>query len=187
MQANKLTSVFIRLRNALRSRAQAIAGAEADDALQDAFCRLWSSQIKDSQGNAPASLADGQSSQPDGPPPDQQDDGHAQALTFTAVRHASIDLARRQRARAQDPITSDFVADDPPADADELYEQVSDWIRAHLPERDREMLLKREMHGYEYEELAELYGTTAANARMIVSRARQQVRQAFRDRHKPTT
>ena len=79
-----LTSAYLSLRDRLRLRAQRITGRadEAEDALQEAFYRLWSRQY------------------------DIRSEEQAEALLHTAVRNASVDQVRRRR----DP--SDQVADD---------------------------------------------------------------------------
>lgn len=158
MQSTLLTSAFSRLRESLRLKAAAMLGNsdDADDAMQEAFCSLWASK-----------------SQP-------ESESHAEALTRTAVRNASIDLLRR-RSRFSDEELPEIEAESY-ADREEVYARVSSIIDGRLSERDRKMLRLREMNGYEWDELAEMFGVTEANARMIVSRARKAVRDEFRVR-----
>ena len=70
-----LTSAYLSLKERLRIRAQRITGRpdEAEDALQDAFYRLWTRQY------------------------DIRTADQAEALLHTAVRNASVDQVRRHR------------------------------------------------------------------------------------------
>lgn len=158
MQSILLTSAFSRLRESLRLKAAAILGNsdDADDAVQEAFCSLWASKRE------------------------PESESHAEALTRTAVRNASIDLLRR-RSRISDEDLPD-VPTDCNAGSEDVYARVSSIIDSRLSERDRKMLRLREMNGYEWDELAEMFGISEANARMIVSRARKAVRECFRIR-----
>ena len=137
-----------------------LGGGDADDAVQEAFCRLWGAA-----GAAPQSAA------------------HAEALSRTAVRNASIDILRHSSGTCPLDEAIGDEAPPPQEDSDELFAEVRKIIDARLSERDRRMLCLREMHGYEWEELAEMFGTTEGNARMIVSRARKAVREYYRQLH----
>lgn len=161
MESILLTSTFTKLRESLRLRARAIlgSGSDADDAVQDAFCRLWSS------------------------PSLPQSTSHAEALSRTAVRNASIDLLRRNIGVSDSDIGDVGDEAEEPDNSDELFEAVSSIIDAQLSERDRKMLRLREMNGYDWDELAAMFGVTEGNARMIVSRARKTVRDCYRHLH----
>ncbi len=163
-----LTKAFTQLRATLLGKAAAITGnrAEAEDAVQDAFARLWTAKRE---------IAD---------------DDQAQALSRVAVRNASIDILRR---RDQAPVNAAVALDlaertqdlsesqASQEDADEFFDTVQSLIDRYLSPRDRELLMRREMHGYEYAELADLYGISEANVRMIVSRARKTIRELYRN------
>ena len=75
MPRELLTDTFLNLRDRFRTRARRILGnaEDADDALQEAFFRLWS---KDYQVRTRA---------------------EAEALLSTAVRNTSLDAVRRRR------------------------------------------------------------------------------------------
>ena len=49
----------------------------------------------------------------------------------------------------------------------------------HLSTRDREILFRRDRDEWSFEDIAEHYGTTPANARLIVARARQKLRTLY--------
>lgn len=171
MESTTLTKVFTRLRTSLLGRAATITGnsADAEDAVQDAFARLWTSRT----------------------PIDDAD--QAEGLSRTAVRNASIDILRRRKPTVDLDIT---LSPKSPRDLDfnlssvdtkgDFFEDVQALIESRLSARDRDILIKRDMHGYEFDELAQLYGITEANVRMILSRARKTIRDIYRKKTKFT-
>ncbi len=157
-----LTTVFLRMRPRLMLTARSILGdsaqADASDALQDAFCRLWRHRGEIST------------------------ERHAEGASVTAVRHAAIDALRRRRdCVGTDVLESRQQADDSADDAGDLYTRVSDIIHRHLTERERTILYMRDRHGYEIEAIAADMELTEANVRVILSRARCKVRDCYRE------
>lgn len=164
MEKDLLTSSFYRLRVTLSATARSILGprAEVDDVLQDAFCRLWSRKES------------------------IRDRSDASGLLVTTVRNVSIDAVRRKASR---PVTTELddqvVAcqsemPDEERQQSELMVEVAAVIDRTLTPRQREILYRRERDGWEIAELAGCYGLTEANVRMILSRARTAVREAYR-------
>lgn len=159
MTGNQLTTVFMRLRASLRNRAIAIlrSDSDSDDALQDAFCRLWTRRksIKNEQ--------------------------HAVGLSHAAVRSVVIDKLRQSAYRSE-PITGidamNLCGDDD-VDSSDGYEEIDKMLRSCLSSRDYEILRKREMFGYGYDELSEEYGIAPDAVRQIVSRGRRTIREKF--------
>lgn len=154
-----LVRVFMRLRPRLRSIASAMLGSEseADDAVQEAFIRLWGRR----------EAADG-------------------SEAFVAVRSASIDALRRRRVRRAESLDTAFndpPDDSPPAEPSELYEEVSALIDSQLSEREKTILLLRDRDEWEFESIASRFDLSESNVRMILSRARQKVRQIYLTRH----
>lgn len=144
-------------------------GEDVDDALQDAFCRLWSRC------------------------PNIDDPGKAEGYAVTAVRNASIDMLRRRRVLFSQSLPStginsnevfEYIEDNEAAEdaegSDATFSRVNSVITDILSERDREILYRREMYGHAYDEIAEDLGLTPENVRAIVSRARRAVRDRFR-------
>lgn len=159
MTGNQLTSVFMRLRTSLRNRAMSLlhSESESDDALQDAFCRLW---IRRSE------IAD---------------ENHAAGLSYVAVRNVSIDKLRHRTGFISDEITERHsempeMEDDGISDT---YSEVDSLLRECLSSRDYEILCKREMYGYGYDELADEYGLSPEAVRAIVSRGRRAIRTKY--------
>ncbi len=160
MSQDILTSTFLRLRARLRASARRLLADDvaADDALQDAFYKLWERRR--------SILSRDQ----------------AEGLTVVAVRNSCIDQLRRNSRRAELPIE---LAANEAADADteseraELYESVRSIINNRLNERERLVITMRDTQGYSFAEIAAELNITETNARMILSRARKAVRQIY--------
>lgn len=159
MTGNQLTSVFMRLRTSLRNRAMVLlrSESESDDALQDAFCRLWMHRSEIS------------------------DENHAAGLSYAAVRSVSIDKLRRKPEYQSDELT-DKHAEVPETTDDTIndaFSEIAMLLNECLSSRDSEILRKREMYGYGYDELSEEYGITYEAVRAIVSRGRRAIRTKY--------
>lgn len=149
----------MRLRPRLRSIASAMLGSDsdADDAVQEAFIRLW--------GRCESAAA---------------------SDAVVAVRSASLDALRRRKVRRAESLDAAFddPPDDPPPAADsELYDEVSALIDTRLSEREKTILLLRDRDEWEFEAIASRLGLTESNVRVILSRARLKVRQIYSTRH----
>lgn len=143
----------------LRSMAHAIVGneADADDALQDAFCSLWSRR-------------------------EELEDCRADAMAVATVRSRSIDVLRRRAVRVGsgqvEAADSDLRATDH-ADIADTYAQVRSIMDSVLSPRDADILVLRDYQGYEIDEIAARYDLIPANVRVILSRSRRAVRDAY--------
>lgn len=161
MKSEILTIAFQRIRTRFR-RGEDARDSDSDDALQEAFCRLWSKhgEIKDIS--------------------------HAEGLLVTTSKHIQIDGLRHRQSHQSVSLTD---ISDPPWEEEEntlaeTYEQVTKLASRHLSDRDREILYLREKDGLEFSELAERYNLSEANVRMIVSRARKALREIYRKESK---
>lgn len=159
MASDILTSTFMRLRERLKANARRLLSddSEADDALQDAFCRLWKHReriVSDSQ---------------------------AEGLSVIAVRNTCIDaLRRRQDSLPVDQAEAELSDnDDSDSLRDELYQSVKKIIDHRLSERERSVITMRDTMGMEFSDIADELGITENNARMILSRARRAVREIY--------
>lgn len=154
MNRDYITSAFRKLHGRLFSHSRRIVGDEdAADALQEAFVRLWTARMC----------------------PERESE--AERILTRTVHNLTIDAYRRsQRFTAEGPPD---VSDEPPRDT-EMIEEVNALISRHLGERDRQILLRRDRDGWDFDEIAAEYGVTEANARMIVSRARNTIRTLYR-------
>lgn len=131
---------------------------DEEDALQDAFCRLWVRRdVVSSQSEAEG------------------------FLTVTA-RNLTVDSHRRMQAHPETDIenANRFESDDGEADSrKEQFLEIRSLIEQNLSQRDREILLHRDRDGWEFDEIASFYEISESNARMIVSRSRKTIRELY--------
>lgn len=149
---------FISAFRNVRRRFMARRSDDEEDALQDAFCRLWVRRdVISSQGEAEG------------------------FLTVTA-RNLSVDSHRRMQAHPEIDIdnVNRFESDDGEADSiKEQFFEIRRLIEQNLSPRDREILLHRDRDGWEFDEIASYYEISESNARMIVSRSRKTIRELY--------
>ena len=166
-----LTATFLRIGGRLRRMATQLLGseAEADDALYEAFARLWQRQ-----GEAP-----------------DQSPSHQEALLTTTVRHLSIDQLRtRQRHRTTslddpDPSAALPEAVAAPVEVDDespeaVYARVAALMKLHLSPLQQHLLLRRDRDGVSYADLAAENNMQETAIRMQISRARRTIRELYR-------
>ena len=145
----------------VRRRFLARHGDEGEDALQEAFCRLWTRRG------------------------DFSSQGEAEGFLTVAARNLAVDGQRRRLAHPESDLKD--IDRKPPDDDDDRYDlfgEISRLIEMNLSVRDREILLHRDHDGWEFDEIALHYGISEANARMIVSRARKTIRELYLKRQK---
>ena len=157
MERDFIISAFRSVRRRLMSRHT----DDEEDALQEAFCRLWTRR-------------DDFSSQ-----------GEAEGFLTVAARNVSIDHHRRRQAHPETDIdTLDrYPVSDGDSDRDDRIAEVNRLIDTVLSPRDREILRRHDRDGWDFEEISEHFHISEANARMIVSRARKSIRTLYRQRH----
>lgn len=150
---------FISAFRNVKRRLNRRSGDDEEDALQEAFCRLWVRR----EGISSQSEAEG-------------------FLTVTS-RRLSLDDLRRKQAHPEtdlDGVEGDTTADDEDDLTSELYMEVDLLLDRNLSSRDREILCRRDRDGWDFDEIAEYYEISGSNARMIVSRARKTIRELYR-------
>lgn len=159
-------SAFRRTRLALRRMAGGMLGDEAaaDDALQDAFCRLWPRR----EGI--------------------RSESEAAALFVTTVRRLSIDVLRRRKTLPLVGLEEGHgaLADDSAGDAgerEECFRRVSQLVEERLSPTQREILRRKEYAGEDYDTIAADLGMQPAAVRMQLSRARKTVRELYNRRY----
>lgn len=157
MERDFIISAFRNLSGRLRSRR----ADDDEDALQEAFCRLW--------------IRRG----------DFTSQGEAEGFLTVAARNVFIDCQRRRQAHPETDI--DIIDHHPAAgednDRSDLITEINRLIDTNLSPRDREILHRHDRDGWDFEDIAEHFGITQSNARMIVSRARKTIRTLYRQRH----
>ena len=163
-EKNPVLAAFERIRQNLRSMATRLLGDEddADDALQDAFVKLW---VRRS---------------------DIHTADEAAALMTVTVRNLSIDKLRRQQTSPTVALDEerDKIPDDEAAlqaETEERYRQVQRIIAARLTPLQQKILRMRDCEDLGYEEIAQALEMQPAAVRMQLSRARKTVRCIYRE------
>ena len=164
MENDALTSAFMRLRQRLRNIATGILGDgdDADDALQDAFCRLWSRRER-IHGSS-----------------------EAEALSVTTVHNVCIDALRRQSHSPTVSLDENRDLHDTLDDADDtagremLLRSVDRIIDSRLTEQQRAIVRMRELEGMSFEAIAETLDMQPTAVRVALSRARKLIRDVYR-------
>ncbi len=154
---------FISAFRNVRRRLMARHSDDDEDALQDAFCRLWTRR-------------DDFSSQ-----------GEAEGFLTVAAKNITVDSHRRRQAHPETDIenANKFVLDDDGISSqNEQILEIKSLIKTYLSPRDQEILIHREHDGWEFDEIATHFQISEANARMIVSRARKTIREIYLKRQK---
>lgn len=157
MKRDKVVSIFTHLHQRLHTTARNIAGDDnADDILQDAFCKLWTLK------NLPS---------------DQQ---QTEKIASTIVKNVSIDYRRSAERKTQDSIDKADTDNSQDNDIRELFVTVKHIIELQLSDMQRQVLWMRDYEGYSFAEVAEKMCITEENARQILSRARKTIRETYK-------
>lgn len=160
-----ILSAFERLHQRLRRMAAYVTGTndDADDALQDAFIKLWT---KRSQIHSPEEAA---------------------ALATTCVKNMSIDVVRRRNARAEtDFELTNEPSEGPPDPSNEIEErfaEVKALISSRLSRVQQQILRLHDYEGTSYTDIASQLHMQEPAVRMQLSRARKAIRDAYRENH----
>ena len=160
MPRDLLTDTYLRLRNRFRTRARRILGnaEDADDALQEAFFKLWSKDYEIRTAS------------------------EAEALLSTAVRNTSLDAVRRRRDKVPLDAADRLPAEDRRDRAEQLA-AVRKLIKDELSDTQRYILERVEYGGIRQEQIAEELGMQPATVRAQLSRARKTIRELYKKRN----
>lgn len=141
----------------LQQRLQSGLSHSEEDALNDAFCQLWGG----------------------GYDPTTKDEG--ETLLYQALRHRQISLWRSGKRHPKTSLTGVQIAQ-PPSDndAEDTFRQVWELITTQLTPLARDILVRHDMNGETYSEIAERLGMQEAAVRMQLSRARKTIRETYR-------
>ena len=164
MNENNLINTFTRGRSRLLQMARRLLESQddAEDALQEAFSRLW-----------PRAET-------------LRSEAEAEKLATVTVRNISIDQLRRQSDHPNDDIgdlpndtslTTDTEAEQ---ERREQYEIVQQLIAQRLTPLQQRILRMHDMEDQSYAEIAQQEGMLEAAIRMQLSRARKTIRECYR-------
>jgi len=160
MSEETLITTFVRLRKGfLRLATRLLSKEDAEDALQEAFYRLWPRRdlINTLQ--------------------------EAEAMTVTTIRNLCIDQLRKQKTEW---VELDEERDARPDDGEEevlirerLLDEVERLIDRKLSPMQQLILRKKEYEGQRIEDIARQLGMQQAAVRMQLSRARKIIRECY--------
>ena len=130
---------------------------EAEDAVQNAFFRIWKSQdvLKDMNQN------------------------RTKWYVICAARNAAIDIYRKKKERMQkeEPFDEEFdeyypyvYSEDDYKTGDGVYERIS-----HFPDRERDVIMLKYVYGFRYKEMAKFLGITVEAVKKALVRARDRL------------
>ena len=150
--------------------AQGILGnrMEAEDAVQDAFCRMWTRCS------------------------DIRDDGAAAAILTTTTRHVSIDILRKRTPTLDIEDSPEALGGgEPPewerqerqAEAQQRWQEVQRLIAEALTPEQQLVLRRRDYEGASFEAIAAELHSTPTAVRMHLSRARRKILQTYQALH----
>lgn len=165
-----LVDAFGKMRRRLLQVAQGILGnrMEAEDAVQDAFCRMWTRRSE------------------------LHNDGAAAAILTTTTRHVSIDILRKRKATLDIDESPDALgAGEPPdwerqeaqAEAQQRWLEVERLIAEALTPEQQLVLRRRDYEGASFETIAAELHSTPTAVRMHLSRARRKILQTYQALH----
>ena len=154
--ADILTETYQRIRERLRAGAgKMLSDAEAaEDALQDAFVRLWGRyQVRSER--------------------------EAEALLTRTVRNVSIDQLRKRKTV---PLMAD-LPEEVGENREALFRRVEEMVDTELTDLQRLIIRRHEYEGVTLEKIAEELGMQPPAVRMQLSRARKTIREQYRKRY----
>ena len=155
MNVDEFVKVFYALHPKLWRVAYALLNdvADAEDILQDAYCKLWSMRAELTELRQP------------------------EAFCVRLIKNLCLDFIRQPRNRVENESTETLQMIDSTTPADELESkerilQIEAMIN-RLPEKQRIVLQMRGCGDCSLEEIEAATGETAANVRVLLSRARK--------------
>ena len=154
--ADILTETYQRIRLRLKARAgKVLADAEAaEDALQDAFLKLW--------GRYPV-----------------RNEQEAEALLTRTVRNVAIDQLRKRKTV---PIAGDLPEEDG-ENRETRFRLVEEMVDTALTDIQKLIIRRHEYEGVHLEQIAKELGMQPPAVRMQLSRARKAIRKQYRKRY----
>lgn len=162
MSKDILITVFTSLRKNFLRQAQRILPIEedAEDVVQDAFCKLWRSDYA------------------------LKTENEAEALAHTTIRNLCLDELRKQDKRTQ--FSLDPERDTPiqrsvqeEIEIQEHFQQVETIIETELSPSEQRVMHLKEYEGRSIEDIARIMDISEAAVRMKLSRARKRIRTVY--------
>lgn len=153
MSKNFLIAAYKRLQQRLR---YGLSHTE-EDALNDAFCRLWGGEYD----------------------PKTKEEG--ESLLYKTMRHRQISLWRSRNRHPHVSAQDVLLADQPPDnDIGDTYLRIKKLIETRLTPLQQEILTRHDINDETYGKIAEELGMQETAVRMQLSRARKIIRESYR-------
>jgi len=164
MSEKILTAAFKRWRSRFLRQAMHILPSEedAEDALQDAFLKLWPKAG------------------------DIETEKDAVAMTSVTIRNLSIDRYRKQQHSPTVDIDEKDIAEETASESvmvEDKMRIVEEIMRRTLSETQQTIIRLRDYEGKSYEEIGQILGMQPTAVRMQLSRARKAIREEYRRLH----
>ena len=164
---NVLTTTFLKIRRRLQIISASILGneTEAEDALSEAFLRLW---------NYPPSVNSSQ---------------QAEAVLTTTVRNLSIDEVRKRRSHPTEDweqVSNQQFTSEEEDEVDEItlrLQRIEKLMDECLSPVQQQVLRMRDVDGRTYAEIAQYLNMQETAVRMQLSRARKHLRELYRQQY----
>lgn len=155
--ADLLTETYERIRLRLKAGAgQLLSDVDAaEDALQDAFVKLWGRYRVGSEREA-------------------------EALLTRTVRNVSIDQLRKRKTV---PLDGDLAEEEAGMDRETQFRRVERMVEQELTDLQRLIIRKHEYEGLTLEAVAQELGMQPPAVRMQLSRARKTLREKYRKQY----
>ncbi len=160
MSEENLINVFTTLRKKFLSMASYLLNNEsdADDALQETFCRLWPRRDR------------------------IESQREAEALATTTLRNLCIDTLRKRKITTI-PIEEEHDQQEESPDwTEEHFREIERIVEQELTPLQKEILHRKEYNDETIEEIARDLGMQPTAARMQLSRARKKIRECYQRR-----
>ena len=159
MELQEFKTTLVPLRDKLHNVARRILPSEADaeDAVQETYLRLWSVRAQ------------------------LDDHPNVGGFAMQTIKNICIDKIRRSRAN----VSADNIANTEDNRTPYSYTEEKDnysiakKIIESLPELQRRIITMRDIEGYELKEIADITGSEVSAVTMNLSRARKKVRESF--------
>lgn len=161
MDDNSFKRLFLPFHPKLYRIAYALVGdkADAEDLLQEAYCKLWNKRYELSDIRNP------------------------EAFAVTLIKNLCLDHLRSARANRHEESIDDVsipvdVLPDRDLEAKDEMNTIQELIN-RLPENQRQVLRLRSIEDCSLEEIGEITGFSAVNVRTLLSRARKMIREQY--------
>ena len=153
MNSEELNIEFLKVKESAYRYAASLlhAPTEAEDVTQDLYERLWRRRLLVRRAGF-------------------------RALVMTTVRNMCLDCLRGRKAERYEDIEQCERIATEPKDSDDLTPIIKRLIAA-LPEREREVIHLHDVEGMDFEDIAEVVGSSVEAVRVACSRARQKVKE----------